>query len=405
MAARDDKDSNAGSGEGAMGRGIGVLFGESPDGPAMARRATPAGSTYPLGALREGGTDELLDEMLSEEARAAQLEHPERLDEACAPAETAATLVSQAPERRFVAPETRQESSPGGAEPLRTVRVGGVLMDLTSDELSSLVPPGPGEKVTPHIEIEPRVYSLDDQQRILSELDVQRRATLTEEVDRLYETVSTELASHQEHSGTALKLLHEARTIIVERPYAFADAELRMQAAKALVKRTQDSRKNSARNWPWLFAYEIFWALLFLAGMVLEGVFGDWLSGLSFVKASTMQDLFPAWGTMMAGGLGGVICALWSMWYHISDQQDYDPQHNLWYLVQPFQGMVLGIVVYLVIAAGFLAFQTDISSANATKAARYLPWLVAAIAGIRQTFVYELLDRIVGVLNPRAEKS
>jgi hypothetical protein len=402
MEARDDKDSGAGAGEGQMGRGIGVLFGEAEDQPPMARRATPAGSSYPLGALREGGTDELLDEMLSQEATAAQPARPERIDEACAPAE-AAMRGSQLPDRRPVAPDAQLGKAPTAGAPLHTVRVGGVLMDLSSDELSALVPPGPGVQVTPEIEIEPRAYSSEDQQRILSELDMERRNALMQQVDNLYEITSSELASHQEHSGTALKLLHEARTIIIERPYAFADAELRMQAAKALIKRTQDSRTNSRRSWPWLFAYEIVWALLLLAGLVLEGVFGDWLSGLSFVKATTMEDLFPAWGTMMAGGLGGVICALWSMWYHISDQQDYDPQHNLWYLVQPLQGMVLGIVVYLVIAAGFLAFQTDISSASATKAAKFLPWLVAAIAGIRQTFIYELLDRIVGVLNPKAE--
>jgi hypothetical protein len=89
------------------------------------------------------------------------------------------------------------------------------------------------------------------------------------------------------------------------------------------------------------------------------------------------------------------------MWWHISDQQDYDPQYNLWYVVQPVQGMVLGIIVYLIIATGFLALQTDISSPEASTAAKYFPWLVAAIAGIRQTFVYELLDRIIRILSPR----
>ena len=62
--------------------------------------------------------------------------------------------------------------------------------------------------------------------------------------------------------------------------------------------------------------------------------------------------------------------------------------------------LVLGAIVYLVIAAGFLAFQTDITSPQASASAKYLPWLIAGIAGIRQTFFYELLDRVVRVISP-----
>jgi len=280
------------------------------------------------------------------------------------------------------------------------MRVGGVLVDVPSDDLSSLVPPGPGERVVPEIEITPRDYSLEDQAQILSQVAIERRDTLMTEIDSLYGAASTQLAAHPEHSGTVLKLLHEARSILIERPYAFADAELRMQAAKTLVKRTEDSRRLSNRNWPWLLIYELLWAAALLAGLIFEGVLAARIGRLSYSGASTMQEIFPVWGTMMVGGIGGVVCALWSMWYHISDKQDYDPQHNLWYMIQPVQGMVLGIIVYLVFAAGFLAFQTDITSPNVGAAAKYLPWLVAGIAGIRQTFFYELLDRIIGVLNP-----
>jgi hypothetical protein len=300
-------------------------------------------------------------------------------------------------------PCVEEESAP----PARavSVRVRGVVRDVPSEELAALVPPGPGERVAPYIEITPREYTDEARAMIMSEVSVARREDLMGEIDGLYGIVSTRLAAHQEHSGTALKLLHEARSILIERPYAFADAELRMQAAKTLIKRTEDSRRTSRRNWPWLLAYELLWAFALLMGLVFEGVLGAWIGRLSYTGATTMQQIFPAWGTMMVGGIGGVVCALWSMWYHISDKQDYDSQHNLWYLVQPFQGLVLGIIVYLVVAAGFLAFQADITSPNASAAAKYFPWLIAGIAGIRQTFFYELLDRIIGVLNPGSSKT
>jgi hypothetical protein len=273
-------------------------------------------------------------------------------------------------------------------------------MDVPTDALETLVPPGPGERVTPEIEIQPRVYSDRDQERILGQLTIERRDRMMEEIDVLYDRASTGLAPHQENSGTALKLLHQARLILVERPYAFADAELRMQAAKTLINRTEDSRRVSSRNWPWLLVYELVWAGILMAGLILEEPLGAWIGTLGFTGTGSMMEIFPAWGTMMVGGIGGVVCALWSMWYHISDKQDYDTQYNLWYMVQPFQGLVLGVIVYLVIAAGFLAFQTDITSPQVGASAKYLPWLIAGIAGIRQTFFYELLDRVIRVISP-----
>jgi len=394
------KDSTAETSEArkmpSMGRGINILFGEGGDRP-RAIRATPAKTSRSKEVVSSRST---LYDQLSQEARAGDAADSRNLPQ-----------ISQADPRRrqplrSVAPATdgRALTPAVPPPPAGRLRVGGILMDMPSNELASLVPPGPGETITPEIEIQPREYSRDEQARILSDETLQQRLlSLMAEVDELYKTATTRLAVHPKHSGTALKLLHEARAILIERPYAIADAELRLNAARTLINRTEESRRISKRNWPWLFVYQIFWSMLLLSGLVFEGVIGLWVSGLGVPGVSTMPELFPAWGSMMAGGIGGVICALWSLWYHMSDQQDYDSQHNLWYLAQPLQGIVLGLVVYFVFAAGFLAVNTDITAPDAGKAAKYLPWMVAAISGIRQTFIYEMLDRIVGVISPKSK--
>jgi hypothetical protein len=379
----------------AMGRGINILFGEGGERP-RAIRATPAKPSRPREVVSSRAT---LYDQLSEEARAGDSPETRSL-----PQVSTADPRRRQPLRSVAKPTELQRTPAVPSAPAGRLRVGGVLMDIPSDELASLVPPGPGETITPEIEIKPRDYSREEQARILSDETLQKRLLeLMVEVDELYKTATTRLAVHPKHSGTALKLLHEARAILIERPYAIADAELRLQAARTLINRTEESRKISRRNWPWLFAYEIFWSLLLLTGLVFEGVIGVWVSGLGVPGVSTMPELFPAWGSMMAGGIGGVICALWSLWYHMSDQQDYDSQHNLWYLAQPLQGMVLGIVVYFVFAAGFLAVNTDITSADAGKAAKYIPWVISAVAGIRQTLIYEMLDRIIGAISPKSK--
>jgi predicted phage tail protein len=73
-------------------------------------------------------------------------------------------------------------------------------------------------------------------------------------------------------------------------------------------------------------------------------------------------------------------------------------------------GIILGGIVYLIIASGFISIQvltaqaTDFSQAAqamANPAIKAFHSVVACIAGFRQRFVYEMLDRIVQVLTPR----
>ena len=433
--ANMDRDSDTPAGtpagsSGIFGRGLDVLFGEAEESPpAGAQGHEPAGTTDlpspPPPPDVEGTTVGETQSLTTPRKTLAIRGTPAKVGEIVGSAApdsalqaTATTPTAVPPPATEYEPSSRRPAPPGvtrltGGVPPKdgdggtrrqvSLRVGGVMMDLPAEDLASLVPPGPGERVVDEIEITPRDYSREDQDRIMNELSMERRDDLMQQLDSLYEVTSTQLAAHQQHSGTALKLLHQARSILVERPYAFADAELRMHAARTLINRTEDSRRISNRNWPWLLLYQLGWALLLLAGVVMEGPLEAWIGRLSMSGTASMLGIFPAWGTMMVGGIGGVVCAIWSLWYHVSDQQDYDAQYNLWYLVQPFQGMVLGLIIYLVIAAGFLAFQTDISSPNAATAAKYFPWLVAAIAGIRQTFVYELLERIVRIISPRTD--
>jgi len=465
MARKRGKVSISGRAEEIIGQGIDALFGEMAEQPAGPEAPAPPPSPAPEAEelLDEMLSTEALAGKLEEEAEPARASERKTRPSARREPEAEEEIFVPAPEEEAVAPEAaeevpteekaealaeeavaaveREEAAPEVSEPEAappseyvpparsplppavaepsiagppseaeaaaerpvSLRIGGVLMDVPATELAKLVPPGPGEKVTPEIEITPREYTEEEQARILAQLTHKRREELMEEIDKLYDRTSTRLASHQQHSGVALKLLHQARTILLERPYAFADAELRMQAAKTLINRTEESRKIAGHYWPRLFLYEVGWALLLFLGLLFEGPLGAWIGYWSFSGATSMREIFPVWGTMLMGGIGGVICALWSLWWHVSDQQDYDPQYNLWYMVQPIQGMVLGIIVYLIIAGGFLALQADISSPQASKAAQYFPWLVAAIAGIRQTFIYELLDRVVRIISPRGE--
>jgi hypothetical protein len=105
--------------------------------------------------------------------------------------------------------------------------------------------------------------------------------------------------------------------------------------------------------------------------------------------------------TLAWGGIGGVTSALWSLHHHISVARDYDPVENLWYFSQPVMGIVLGGIVFLVMGAGFLVVQVDLSTtSDAALGARLLPAAIAVIAGFRQSMVLDLIERVIALIIP-----
>jgi hypothetical protein len=57
-------------------------------------------------------------------------------------------------------------------------------------------------------------------------------------------------------------------------------------------------------------------------------------------------------------------------------------------------------MVYLIIGAGFLVVQVDLSAADAAFGARLLPATIALVVGFRQNVVLDMIDRIVSLLTP-----
>jgi hypothetical protein len=142
-----------------------------------------------------------------------------------------------------------------------------------------------------------------------------------------------------------------------------------------------------------------------LVTTVPETGFANWIAYWIGVEqgSATVNLIILLLSTLAWGGIGGVTGALWSLHYHVSVVRDFDKAENLWYIEQPILGMVLGGIVYLIMAAGFLVVQVDLSSPEAAVGAKLLPAAVAVVAGFRQNMVLDLIDRVVSLLAPNKE--
>ena len=121
------------------------------------------------------------------------------------------------------------------------------------------------------------------------------------------------------------------------------------------------------------------------------------------VAVGTLQAFFPFWSTFLWGGIGGAIGALYSLWWHVAEEQDFDRQYSLWYIAQPIMGVVLGGIIYLLISAGFLVLQVVPVNQQNSMGHWLGPALIACIAGFRQNFVYDLFNRIIATFSPKDE--
>jgi len=246
-----------------------------------------------------------------------------------------------------------------------------------------------------------------ESKEIASKLRPSDLNALDREVDALYGKVGTLLSGQRQEATVAFDILRRVRTILLKDPERYADAEYLINQVRARTNQIERSIEGGQRYVPRIFAYQSVW-LAILGFMALtttvNGVtFRTWAAFLLGLAIDSEQlgwaVLFLS--TLAWGGIGGITCALWSLYHHISVMRDYDPVENLWYYSQPMLGMVLGGIVFLIMGAGFLAIQVDLSAQpSAALGARLLPAAVAVIAGFRQNMVLDLIERIIALIVP-----
>ncbi len=343
------------------------------------------------------------------EARSTEPTQPEpTLPPVSAPAETPRRLP---PTQRFGAIIMETPAEPAPSEPAQaeaalaeSVSTAEALVP-TMPVARSVLPPGPGIEPETTTPLPAPVERTDDQKAIIisrldKALDKGWQRELHQQIDGLYKQVATEYSSPPAKAEKALSMLREARQLLIDTPEEYVSAEYRTMQVRAMLDRIQESRKQSRIYGPRIFLYEVAWLVVLLAGLIFAATVANWIAVAGNVTGPSQMNIYPLVSTMMWGGLGGIVGALYTLWWHISEEQDFDRQYVTWYIVQPLLGLVLGGIVFLLLAGGFLILQVNLTDPNASTGARLLPYLAAVLAGFRQNFVYEQFNRLIALFAP-----
>ena len=260
----------------------------------------------------------------------------------------------------------------------------------------------------------PQISREISERTVLGRLGEKRQQDLFKEIDALVVEAAQILSMDKGLDG-ALSLLREARDITIETPRQFDQAEYRVARVRAMLERKKVSGQWSVVYGYPVLLYDVIWFLLLLGSLLFDHALAVSIAnttGMTFsdMASLSMEHIFPLWNTMAWGGIGGVVGSLYSLYWHAAKVKDFDRQYVMWYIVQPIMGVILGGIVYLIIASGFMSVQVlagqaaDVSGAAqsmASPAVKFFHSAVAVVGGFRQRFVYELLDKIVQVLTPK----
>ncbi len=269
-------------------------------------------------------------------------------------------------------------------------------------------PPGPYAEPVESPEPE-RVTPPLSREEILERISRERFEQLEREIAELYNMVSQVLVGGKGYDKEALVILHDARQLLWMAPERLVDAEYKVKYVRALIERHRQSDTWGRVHGRRILVYELAWLVLFLGAFILvqlgQGYINAWIAALVGPSQVNYGAILVPFGvSLMWGGIGGVVGALYSLWWHVAQKQDFDRRYTMWYLVQPIMGFILGGIVYLIISTGFLALQGSVPSVESAIGVQLFPALVAVLGGFRQQFVYELLERIIRVLTPSSEE-
>ncbi len=176
-----------------------------------------------------------------------------------------------------------------------------------------------------------------------------------------------------------LDQIRSAKTLILGGHKNYEEAERALNEVEyrlALAERVAGWTKTEARRVLW---YEIAW------GVAIAVATGANLV-LSLDGALTI-----AIGAAITGGLGGVTGALFSLWRHVAQEQDYSPQYNLWYYTQPLMGLPIGLLIFAFTQLGVVITIPG----TATIGNPIVIYTLAAIAGFQQNVAWDIIRQIL----------
>lgn len=165
----------------------------------------------------------------------------------------------------------------------------------------------------------------------------------------------------------------------------YEDAERHIAEAEYRVQLSIQLEKLSKQLIPRLFIYLAAWFIALIVSVFIVG-------GNMFTPDSPI--LFFLAGSMIFGGIGGILGASMAMIKHYSKEQDFSARHTSWYIQSPFIGVAMGAIIFVIMSAGVISISAGVD----TISSPFMIYIVAGMAGYQHNVFTDLVKRMAKVL-------
>ena len=191
--------------------------------------------------------------------------------------------------------------------------------------------------------------------------------------------------------------LLEATALLLQNRANYDDVRSILYRVRADLAREDKVRRDIRRYKPQVLAYILLAFVLWLVLMTLEPLFRQFMADVVGLEA-----LGLIYHPTLFGMLGGIVNAYFTLNKHTIQQQDFDPNHISWYLMNPVIGLIMGLLMTLVFGTGIVStIGIGVLDANQSQMLGQYPfllWVLCFLAGYNQNVVLRLLNRAFSLL-------
>jgi hypothetical protein len=189
-------------------------------------------------------------------------------------------------------------------------------------------------------------------------------------------------SSNEEFWRKLLDMIEQAQVAAADGRWI--EAQQSATQASVLVNRAIGSESLNGIRTRLAFAPFLWFFLLFFVDRIVS-----WLPSIGLTVYQIPAESFHY---MWMGMLGGTTIVWWGIVKHAKDLT-FDSAFVIWYFLKPALGAIMGVVVVLILEAGFVTLNGNAPMSNRT------PLLVVAfIGGFSERFFINMIDKVVSAV-------
>jgi len=227
-----------------------------------------------------------------------------------------------------------------------------------------------------------------------------RLRDLWNQMDALQEEVIQRVRADRRSTDTYQQDLLYASNLLLQSSANYDDARQIVYRVRCDLNREKRVAEDTRQYRPLLLVYYGIWLVAILLSSRLEPEFRAVMpDNLPILKLALPPILFAALGALFNGVMALI--------EHTSIKRDFDPVYTSWYIINPFLGALLGMVVFIFFVVTGTSFTPNLINDQSMATAPSPPatWLLAFIVGWQQNTAVKLLNGFLKLVTRDSSES